>query len=127
MRRARRVRHRPPRSLSEQPSLRLWANDSVGRQALRLLEALNCPLGQRAVQAIDWTGAFAETPQAALKLSNGLGTGVGRVSGPARECFGAGQPVACWICGHARRGHREQHGRGQQAGQPSQSATSTFT
>jgi hypothetical protein len=39
---------------------------------MRLLEALDCPLGQRAKEAVDRTGALAETPQAALKLSNGL-------------------------------------------------------
>jgi len=85
---------------------------------VRLLEALDCALGPRPEQAVDWTGAVAETPQAALKLSNGLGAVVGRVSRPARERFVGGEP---------RRGNEEQHGRGQQAGQPSPKASTPFT
>jgi hypothetical protein len=129
MRRARRFRHRPLRSLSEQPSLRLRADDSVGREAVRPLEALDCPLGEWAEQAINRAGVVAETPQAALKLSNGLGAAVGRVSRSWREDSGAGKLVGCRsrLRGDTRRSNEEQHSRGQQAGQPSPGAKGAFT
>ena len=94
-------------ALSEQPSLRLLADDSVGRETVRLLEALDRPLRQRAVEAVDWTGALAETPQAELKHANGLRTGVRPVSLSGRKSSGGGKLISC----RSRLRHRSTHRR----------------
>jgi hypothetical protein len=65
--------------------LRLRADDAVGRQTMRLLEAPNGPFRQRTVEAIDRARRVGPIAQSALELPYARGAAVDGIARATSE------------------------------------------